>query len=430
MSEKYKVGLSRNRLFEFNNAVVFYGKLSGYNKETLSKALKLLCLKEPLVTAVAILQKNGECYIETDSVTQEFVLSERSADEVKKDYAVNGLDFTCKLFEFVLCNDGYLVIGAHTLVADCKSLLRLAMQFAALCENGVASVSPSGIETFEETTALPMEVNSPLTDKLSAELDSGWQKKHHVWDADDYKKARKLYDAKKLYSDEIVFELDDAETAELMSFCDDEGVDLSSVVAFAIYKALYDRMKPQKKHSRMCIHADRRLFLQNADNVLVGAFNGFCEASLSDKERELSLSEQIKAFHNSCYKGITSPFKTFYDEVLLMKVSPSYCDSAYMYLAGVVKDKVARKLAQNYGCMNEQLCEFFSCNLDQEYWAGLKVYADISVSEPLKDRFALNVSFLRFGGVCKVIVKFNNQRLVDSDGKSVICEAKNILKEI
>lgn len=430
MSEKYKVGLCRNRLFEFDNAVVFCGKLADCDEGQLSKAVKLLCLKEPVLTAVAELCGNGECYLETEAVVQKLVLSELTADEVRNDFFADGLVFDKKLFEFVLSKDGYLIIGAHTLVADCKSLLRLARELIYFYENGNSSVEPSRIESFSDITALPMEVNSPLTDKLSAELDSGWQKKACVSDVTDYLSAKRLYDEKRKYSREFKIALDSDCTAELKAFCGEKNVDLSSVVAFAFYKTLYEEMNPQKRHGKVCVHADRRLFLQGAEASQVGAFNGFCEASLSNKERKLPVDEQIKAFHLSCYKGVTSPFKTFYDEVLLMKVSPSYCDSAYMFLSGAFNDKASRKLAQNYGCMNEQLCEFFSCNLDQEYWRELKKYKNVCVTEPLKNRFAANVSFIVVDGACEITVKFNNSRMEASRCEAVVCEIERFLKNI
>ena len=430
MSECYKVGLSRNRLFEFNNAVVFCGRLRENDGEVLSKALKLLCLKEPVITAAAALREGGECYLETDSVEQTITFSEGSAADIKRGFAENGLRFTEKLFDFVVSSDGYLVIGAHTMVADCKSLLRLAMAFSSLCRAGATSVVPSEVECFSDMTSLPMEVNSPLTDKLSAELDDGWQRVSRTWSVADYDHARKLYCEKRSFSDDKVLELDSARTSALLELCEEQAMDLSSVVAYAFYKVLRNKLKPVKKQSRMCIHADRRFFLQNNENSSVGAFNGFCEASLSSKEMALDVKGQIKAFHNSCYKGITSPFKTFYDEVLLMKVSPSYCDSAYMYLAGCVKDKVSKKLARNYGCMNDQLCEFFSCNLDQNYWSELEGYSDVSVSEPLKERFAAGISLLRRDGNCKITIKFNEQRVSDSCAEDVIREVKSVLEQI
>ncbi len=430
MSDRFKVGLSRNRLFEFDNAVVFCGKLTDCDEAVIRKALKLLCLKEPLITAVAGLGEDGDCYVESEAVSCELVLSELTADEMKYQYGLKGVDFSSGLFRFVLSADGYLLIAAHTLVADGKSLLRLAMGLSSLCEHETNSVLPSGVELFSDITALPMEVNSPLTDKLSAELDGNWQKKLSVLGVEDYRCAEKLYAEKRRYSRDVKIVVDSTRTAELKGFCVENNVELSSVVAYAFYKALYDELKPRKKQGKVCVHADRRLFLPCADNVQVGPFNGFCEVSLSEKEKRLSLTEQIKAFHLSCYKGITSPFKTFYDEVLLMKISPSYCDSSYMYLAGAVKDKASRKLAQNYGCMNEQMCEFFSCNLEQEYWAGLKKYSDISVAEPLKSRFAASVSLLMLDGRCEITVKFNNLRLREERCEALVGAVKNILNDI
>ena len=41
--------------------------------------------------------------------------------------------------------------------------------------------------------SLPVEVASPITDKLSAELDSKWLEKPHIYSAEDYKKAKSVY---------------------------------------------------------------------------------------------------------------------------------------------------------------------------------------------------------------------------------------------
>ena len=430
MSEKYKVGLSRNRLFEFDNAVVFCGRLQGYAFEEYAKALKVLALKEPMITSKAVLSDDGECFVETDAVEPAFLVSELTADEVKKELSDNGVDFTKGLFSFILTSDGYMIISAHTLVADCKSLLRLAMAFASICKSKTTSVNPSRIDTFCDMASLPMEVNSPLTDKLSAELDNKWQKKSRSFTSDDYNRAKLKYSDKRNYSDEIKIELNETQTVGLKDFCSENKVDLSSVVAFCFYKELSDLVKPQKKHGKLCIHADRRLFLADAEDVSVGPFNGFCESYLGKKEQGLGLNEQIKAFHLSCYKGVTSPFKTFYDEVLLMKVSSSFCDSAYMHLAGLVNDKASKKLAYNYGCCNNQLCEFFSCNLEQNYWSGLKSFDDVSVTEPLKNRFCANVSLLVADGKCRIIVKFNNSRLALGQSESVVEGVKSLLTKI
>lgn len=430
MSDKYKVGLTRNRLFEFENTVVFCGKLLHFTPGQISAALGVLCLKEPLVTAVAELCENGECYIETERVKQTLALSDRTAEELKQQLSDDGICFTDGLFRFVFSADGYLLIGAHTMVADCKSLLRLAIMLAGLCDSGARSVLPSGVETFSDMMSLPVDVNSPLTDKLSAELDNGWQKAVRGFTVAEYKEAREIYREKRRFSREMKFTVGTERTAELEAFCGENKVDLSSVIAFAFYKALREELSPHKKHDKLCFGVDRRFFLACADEVSVGAFNGLCDVFLNEKERRLNLTEQIKRFHLSCYKVVTSPFRAFYDEVLLMKLSPGYCDSAHMYLAGVAKGKASRKLAENYGCMNERLCEFFSCNLEQEYWSGLKRYSDISVTEPLKNRFGAGVSLLMTDGACEITVKFNNSRVGEERCEALLDSVRNILNSV
>ena len=71
MSEKYKLGLTRNRLFEFDNCVVFAGKYDT-SIESLKgeKAIRLLSLKEPLITAKIELEGNGDAFVVVDKVEQ------------------------------------------------------------------------------------------------------------------------------------------------------------------------------------------------------------------------------------------------------------------------------------------------------------------------------------------------------------------------
>lgn len=430
MSEKYQIGLTRSRLFEFDNAVVFSGRIGNCSAEVCAKALKVLALREPLLTAVAEIADDGKCYVVTGALEPQLEISRDTADNIKKHLQTYGLNFTDKLFAVYLSCDGYIVIAGHTLVADCKSLLRLAVGFARICRNGISSVVPSDVFSFADETQIPVEVNSPLTDKLSAELDSVWQKKARVYSADDYKRASQKYRANKAPSGEIPLVLDGEFTSQLNLFCQSNCVDASSVVAYAFYKVLSERISHNKKNGKMCIHADRRLFLNGAGNCLVGPFNGFCEACLSAKEQKLSIKEQVKAFHFACYKGITSSFKTFYDELLLMKVSPSYCDSMFMFLSGEVTDRASKKLACNYGCMNEQLCEFFSCNLEQNYWSELDFYEDACVEEPFKNRFATSVTLLLTHGKCKIRFCYKDGKLSKEQGEAVIESVKNLLLDI
>ena len=122
MSLKYKLGLTRNRLFEFDNAVLFCGKFAFQNSE-LQKALRLLCIKEPLVTSRICLEDNGEAYAVVGSVEQSVDFTAKSRDELVTEYENCGVSFFDKAFEFSYTSDGYLVIAAHTALSDARALL-------------------------------------------------------------------------------------------------------------------------------------------------------------------------------------------------------------------------------------------------------------------------------------------------------------------
>ena len=87
MSERYKLGLTRNRLFEFDNCVVFAGRYDcSVEQDKGGRAIKLLSLKEPLVTARVELEKDGEAFAVAEQVTQKLNLCDENHCEVLKKY--------------------------------------------------------------------------------------------------------------------------------------------------------------------------------------------------------------------------------------------------------------------------------------------------------------------------------------------------------
>ena len=99
MSERYKLGLTRNRLFEFDNAVVFNGRFE-FRKITLDKALKLLCIKEPILSARIELENDGSAYAVTESVEQRVNWVPETKDELIAQYEKNGMNCSLRAFEF------------------------------------------------------------------------------------------------------------------------------------------------------------------------------------------------------------------------------------------------------------------------------------------------------------------------------------------
>ncbi len=393
MSHKYKLGLTRNRLFEFDNGVVFCGKYD-FEKNGLQKALRLLCVKEPLITSLVSLEEDGAAYVLTGSVEQEVDFCSGTSEELKQCYKKQGVNVFNKAFVFSYTLDGFLVIASHTAVCDAKSLLRLAIDLVEFYNEPMKSVEPSSINLLSEKTDLPLEVASPVIDRLSADLDLKWQKAARSFSVGDFLNAKKNYDEIKSGTDCISAKLGATELEGIKTFCQQQSMDVVTLVGFAFYDALLQCLSGKKKFNKMNVYADERLFFVNFDDYRIGAYNGISEVSYKKKFAHGGLSERAKAFHVECYKNATSTFKVFYDDVLLMGVSPFLCDASYMYKAGLLKSKAARTVAENYGCACEKMCDYFYCNLDQEYWDSLKNFSDVYVAEPFKMRSATALDFV------------------------------------
>ncbi len=395
MAEKYKLALSRGRVFEFNSTVVFYGEY----KEKIDlceaqKALKMLSLKEPVITSVIELRDASSAYIVTQSFAPQMSFSQLTHTELCEVYEKDPLTFYNKLFDFKVSSDGYLVIAGHTAVCDAKSLLRLACSFVDFYEKKQLDIIENKIFTFSEHKSLPVDVASPIIDKLSAELDNKWHKNLKKYDVDAYKKARNYflnsYSAPKC--EEMAFSLNDV--SKLREYCSKNGVDLSSLIYFSFYKSLLKNTSVLRSASKMRIYGDRRFFHGNKDVYSVGAYNGTVDVSLNAVELKKPVDVQLKKFHLDTYRALTSPFRVFFDDVLQMQVEPSLCDASYMCLAGIEKSSVAKKFAKNHGCECYQLCDCAYYNLNQEYWSSLKAFCDIGVFEPFKLRSGKYISFV------------------------------------
>ena len=113
-----------------------------------------------------------------------------------------------------------------------------------------------------------------------------------------------------------------------------------------------------------------------------------------------------------------------------MKVSPSLCDSAYMYKVGLNKNKTSKKLAENYGCACKKICDFFACNLEQEYWKVLEEFSFAEVFEPLKMRSATYVGFVRRKGEGYITFKYKKDRCSDSQAQIILENSLQLLKKL
>ncbi len=430
MSGRYKLGLSRNRLFEFNNTVVFCGKYKSFIDENeANKALKMLAIKEPVVTSVIELEENSDAYVVTDVVEIKLNTSTLTAEEMFYKYQKQPLDFTERLFEFSVSSDGFLVIAGHTVVCDAKSLLRLAVYFTGFYEKSDLSVEPSEIHTFSVQGTLPVDVVSPMINKLSAELDGKWEKDAVLYSVDDFKKAKKKYVENFPDIDKVNVFLTCGDVAKLKESCNLLEIDFSSILYFCFYSAILKNVRASKDCSKMRIYADRRFFHGEKDVFSVGAYNGMVCASLKKKDLRKPVEDKLKAFHLEVYRAVTSPYRVFADEVLLSSLSSAFCDSSYIYMAGESKLKSSKILAENYGCMKKELCDCLYCNLTQRYWNKLTAFEEISVNEPFRLHSDLALTIIETPKGCKMELRYNKSKLSGDVVQAILSQAESLLDD-
>ena len=101
MEKNIKIGLSRSRLFDFQNVVSFVGEVDEpFDLKELNKALKMLSVKEPLITSVICLDDESEAYLQPDKIQPAIEVIEKDIDLFLKEQINKGIDFNEDLFKF------------------------------------------------------------------------------------------------------------------------------------------------------------------------------------------------------------------------------------------------------------------------------------------------------------------------------------------
>ena len=431
MSEMIKLGLTRNRLFEFDNCVSFCGTIKGeFDFAECEKALKMLWVKEPLLSGVIELKDDGKAFVVLNKVSPSLEIAQYSAMEYISQKKIEGIDFTKNLFAFAVAEGNNLCICAHTAVADARSLMYLAEAFMSFYNKSSISVETSQVNLISETSQMPSNVFSVVVDRLASGLEVGWQKKVAFFTTEDYKKARKKYLANKEPVGVIERGISQELLDDLKAFAQRENVDVSSLVAFAFYESLVEALGGNRKYRKMNIQSNGRIFFEDFQNMKMGAFNSFFAV---EKKKNKKLPDTIQnnaiSFHKEIYKKATSAFASFYNEFLFMRLPECFADSQYMYCAGEFKHKYSKKLANTYGCNNEVVGEFCSYNLNQQYWSGLESFCEVLLSEPLKMRSSTLVTFLQTHNKNTVLMEYKKDKLADSVALDITEKAMKKLED-
>ena len=428
MSDNYKIGLSRNRLFDFQNVVTFVGEYrESFNEKELQKALNMLSVKQPLITAQIVLKENLDAFVETERVKPKVSFIKADVNEFVNKRKTNGIDFWESLFQFYVLNENTLVVLSHTAVSDAKSLLVLAKQLLSYYNKETVAVEPEKIKFFGCESEIPLEAESFVADKVTEVLNNDWLMKPFTFSAEDYKKAKERFSEnyKGFKNTEFVF--DSELTSSLNKKAEELKVDVSSLVAFALFKVLNKNIKTKEKTTRMNVTLDRRPYFVERDTYSVGAFNGLTTLELSGDSNDLK--EQAKEFHKTYYKKFSECFNAFYNELFLNKLEPSFLDSMYMYKAGLFKGKPTKKLANLYGCGQKYLLGFSSYNLNQKAWGKLSTFNHICVKEPHKSNESVTSSLV-MGEKNTLYLEWEMSVFTDEKIETLLDDFVSLLKQI
>lgn len=393
MENNLKIGLSRCRLFDFQNCVSFVGEYcEEFDEKELQKAMKMLSVRYPVITAQIELNEKAEAFLQLEKYTPEAVFFEGDLKELVNTNKAEGIDYNGQLFKFFVVNKNTLVIFSHTIISDVKSLLILAKELLAYYNKETVLVEPKSIKVFSTEAELPLEAESFVADRVTEVLNNSWLEKPVSFCFEDYKKAQKTFAQGKLKTESKVFCLEGDLCDRLKTRCEELKIDLSSAVAFSLFKALSECGKASKKETKMEFQVDRRPYFTERDLYSVGAFNGTVLVELP--KGNASLTEQAKALHKSYYKKFTECFNAFYNELFLSKLEPSFLDSTFIFKAGQYNRKPTKKLASLYGCEQKILLGFSSYNLTQRTWKKLSTFRHVLVTEPHKSNKSVSATLV------------------------------------
>ncbi len=370
MADFLELGISRNRLFSFSNTVVFCGEYKEkLKKNELEKAFKKLSYKLPFLNSFIELEETGEAKLVLKECDLSPIYLNEELNVFVQKKRESGLDFYNNLFDFFVLNENTLVIFSHTVVSDVKTLFFIAESILKYYNNETVAINEESLTLFK-INELPECVNSFIAEQVAEKLDNEWEYKKCSFTVSDFQNARSAYFVKEENSfktlkyeiDHILYE----KTAEKLN---ELNVDFSTAVAFALFYTLSNKLKLKKSENKMLYFFDRRLSFADVSKYNYGTLNG--DFFLDLPKNITDLKTALMLFQKDIYKKASDPFNSFYNEYFLSLFSPSLQDSAYMYSAGVFKNKTSKKLCNLYSCGKKCVLSFSSFNLKQKTFSGL-----------------------------------------------------------
>lgn len=173
MCNKLKIGLTRCRLFDFQNCVTFVGEYAeNFEEKELQKAMKMLFVRYPVITAQIELNDVSEAFLQLEKYEPKITFLESDVNEFVSNKKNNAVNFNERLFEFYVINKKILVIFSHTIVSDAKSLLLLAKELLSYYNKETVLIEPKPVKLFGSEAEIPLEAESFVADRVTEVLNN------------------------------------------------------------------------------------------------------------------------------------------------------------------------------------------------------------------------------------------------------------------
>ncbi len=422
MNGKYKLGITRSRVFALENCVHFAGVTGEkFEPEQLAKSISMLGEKYPLLTCVIELAGSGEAYAVQTADAVRFCSRSGSADEIIADERCRGFDFSKELFRIVLINGITLALFGHTAVFDVRSLALLAAELVRFYRRESFDVEQRLPELFGEKSDLPDSATSGVAERIANSLNFSWMKHNRYFTSEDFRKAEEAYGKSRPQQKRVHITVLENTTADLVEWCRETNNDVSAAAAFHVFSELRKLHGFSGGDRHVLWQCNERLFLTENEVYGIGPYNSAAAVKVPhSKKKGLT---PFDAFQDETYKKHATCFSTFYDTVYLMEILPQLCDAAHLYEAGTFKNRTAKSLAEKElnmrGCALG--CGFY--NFDQKYWERIKCFESVDFSEPFSRRSRAFLNITLMNNKLKLELIYREGEISDKDASSVLMNA-------
>ena len=397
MSEAHRLEMTRHYLFEVEPCVSFVAKMKHpAGLDELNKALRKLCVREPLITAAIELDDDGTASFVTGRVSCSFSELGGELPDIIIGQRGTPFDVSRALFRFFLINGDSVGIFAHVAAADSKSLAFLAGELAGYVSSTLVSVEPSELNVSLTVDDFPDKCITPITFNLGDSLNEKWERHPSSFTLADYSRLHKAYSEKRGKTGMVFGSLDEKETAVLAKLANAGQIDYSSLLLAAFWEVLERSMPKRKKNTRKVV-INTSIGSKLCIPLLPGAGNhsSRLEFTPPKPKNDRAFFARAQVFHKELYLKHINEFSRFAYLTFFCGIDGFLADASYFSAYCGLSSKPAKRIAKIKSSLAVKWLGFGSLNLTQKHWEPLNAFSDVIALEPFFPEHELSLSCVR-----------------------------------